>query len=63
MATSCGRVTLVGNKLITSTYLGDNKVRKDMKDLGGEEEVVKKLEENFGINKESCLYPEGSVFH
>lgn len=63
MATSGGRVTLVGNKLITSTYLGDNKVRKDMKDLGGEEELVKKLEENFGIIKESCLYPEGSVFH
>ena len=59
MAKPWGRITLAGNKLVTSTYLGDNKVRKETKELvGGEEEIVKELEEKFGIRKESCLYPE-----
>ena len=64
MAKPWGRITLAGNKLVTSTYLGDNKVRKETKELlGGEEEIVKELEEKFGIRKESCLYPEGSMYH
>ena len=64
MAKPWGRITLSGKKVITSTYLGDNKVRKEIKELlGGEEEIVKELEEKFGIRKESCLYPEGSMYH
>ena len=59
-----GRVTLVGSKVVTSTYLGDNKVRKETKELqGGEEEIVKELEDKFGIRREACLYPEGSMFY
>ena len=59
-----GRVTLAGRKVVTSTYLGDNKVRKETKELqGGEEEVVKELEDTFGIRREACFYPEGSMFY
>ncbi|XP_020625133.1 arylamine N-acetyltransferase, pineal gland isozyme NAT-3-like [Orbicella faveolata] len=59
-----GRVTLAGSKVVTSTYLGDNKVRKETKALqGGEEEIVKELEQKFGIRREACFYPEGSVFY
>ena len=64
MATPWGRITLSGSKVITSTYLGDNKVKKETKELlGGEEEIVKELEEKFGIRREACLYPEGSMFY
>ena len=64
MAMPWGRVTLVGSKVITSTYLGDNKVRKETKELqGGEEEIVKELEQKFGIRREACFYPEGSMFY
>ncbi|XP_078369605.1 arylamine N-acetyltransferase 2-like [Oculina patagonica] len=64
MATPWGRISLSGSKVITSTYLGDNKVRKVNKELlGGEEEIVKELEQNFGIRREACLYPEGSFFY
>ncbi|XP_078369756.1 arylamine N-acetyltransferase, pineal gland isozyme NAT-3-like [Oculina patagonica] len=64
MATPSGRITLTGSKVVTSTYLGDNKVRKESKQiLGGEEEIVKELEQKFGIRKEACFYPEGSLFH
>ncbi|XP_078371424.1 arylamine N-acetyltransferase, pineal gland isozyme NAT-3-like [Oculina patagonica] len=64
IATPSGRITLAGNKVVTSTYLGENKVRKVTKELlGGEEEIVKELEQNFGIRKEACLYPEGSLFY
>ena len=59
-----GRVTLAGSKVVTSTYLGDNKVRKEIKELqGGEEEIVKELEQKFGIRREAYLYPEGSMFY
>ena len=64
MAMPWGRVTLAGSKVVTSTYLGDNKVRKDTKELqGGEEEIVKELEQKFGIRREACFYPEGSMFY
>ncbi|KAJ7323124.1 arylamine N-acetyltransferase 1 [Desmophyllum pertusum] len=64
MAKPWGRVTLSGSKVITSTYLGDNKVKKETKELlGGEEEIVKELEEKFGIRREACLYPEGSMLY
>ena len=64
MAMPWGRVTLVGSKVITSTYLGDNKVRKETKELpDGEEEIVKELEQKFGIRREACFYPEGSMFY
>ena len=64
MAMPWGRVTLAGSKLVTSTYLGDNKVRKETKELqGGEEEIVKELEQKFGIRREACFYPEGSMFY
>lgn len=63
MAKPWGRITLSGNKLTKSTYLGDNKIRKETKELlGGEENVVNELEQQFGIRKESCLYPEGSMY-
>ena len=59
-----GRVTLAGSKVVTSTYLGDNKVRKETKELqGGEEEIVEELEQKFGIRREACFYPEGSMFY
>jgi len=64
MAMPWGRISLAGSKVVTSTYLGDNKVRKETKELqGGEEEIVKELEQNFGIRREACFYPEGSVFY
>jgi len=64
MAMPWGRVTLAGSKVVTSTYLGDSKVRKETKALqGGEEEIVKELEQEFGIRREACFYPEGSVFY
>ena len=65
MAMPRGRITLAGSKVVTSTYLGDNKVRKETKELqGGEEEIVKELEQKFGIRREACFYPEGdSVFY
>lgn len=64
MARPWGRVTLAGSKLVTSTYLGDNKVRKETKELqGGEEEIVKELEQKFGIRRETCFYPEESMFY
>ena len=50
-----GRVTLVGNQVITTTYLGNNKVKKDSKELSGEDEIVKQLEDKFGIQKKSVL--------
>ncbi|PFX19247.1 Arylamine N-acetyltransferase, pineal gland isozyme NAT-3 [Stylophora pistillata] len=63
MAKPWGRITFSGNKVTKSTYLGDNKIRKETKELlGGEEEIVKELEQQFGIKKESCLYPEGSMY-
>lgn len=59
-----GRVTLSGNKLVTSRYIGDNKVKKESLGIvGGEEEVVKELEQKMGIKREACLYPVGSLFH
>ncbi|KAL9973350.1 hypothetical protein ACROYT_G019793 [Oculina patagonica] len=58
-----GRITLSGNKLVTSTYLPDNRVKKTRKLLNGEKEVVKELEQKFGIRREACLYPEGSIFY
>ena len=64
MAMPWGRTTLSGSKVVTSTYLGDNKVRKETKELlDGEEEIVKELEHNFGIRREACFYPEGSMFY
>ena len=64
VAKSWGRVTLTGSKLVTTTYLGDNKVKKVSKELlGGEEEVVEELERTFGIQRETCFYPEGSMFY
>jgi len=30
---------------------------------GGEEEIVKELEQKFGIRRETCFYPEGSMFY
>ena len=59
-----GRVTLSGSKLVTTTYLGDNKIKKESTELlGGEEEVVEELERTFGIKRETCFYPEGSMFY
>ena len=59
-----GRVTLAGSKLVTTTYLGDNKIKKESKELlGGEEEVVEELEKTFGMKRETCFYPEGSMFY
>ena len=63
LAKPWGRITLSGSKLVTSTYLADNKVMKSRKRLCGEDGVVKELEEKFGIRREACLYPEGSVFY
>jgi len=64
MAMPCGRITLAGSKVVTKTFLGHNKVRKETKELqGGEEEIVKELEQKFGIRREACFYPEGSVFY
>ena len=58
-----GRVTLSGDKLVTSTFLGNNKVMRETKQLlGGEEEVVSELEQKFGIRKESCFYPRESIY-
>ena len=59
-----GRVTLSGNKLVTSRFIGDNKVKKESLEIvGGEEEVVKELEQKMGIRREACLYPVASLFH
>ena len=59
-----GRVTLSGSKIVTTTYLGDHKIKKESKEiLGGEEEVVEELEQKFGIKRETCFYPEGSMFY
>jgi len=59
-----GRVTLSGSKLATTTYLEDNKVKKETKELvGGEEEVVKELRQKFGIRRDTCFYPEESMFY
>ena len=59
-----GRVTLSGSKLVATTFLGDNKVKKETRELvGGEEEVVNELEQKFGIRRDACLYPEGSMFY
>ena len=44
-----GRVTLAHEKVVTTTYLGGNAVRKEEKKLNGEEEVLRTLEEQFGI--------------
>ncbi|XP_031566709.1 arylamine N-acetyltransferase, pineal gland isozyme NAT-3-like [Actinia tenebrosa] len=55
-----GRVAVLGNKLVTTTFLGENKVKKETREIeGGEEGVIKELEQNFGINRDACLYPEG----
>jgi len=59
LAKPWGRVTLSGSKLVTTKYLGDNKVKKETRELvGGEEEVVKELEEKFGIRRDTGFYPE-----
>jgi len=59
-----GRETLSGSKLVTSKYLGDNKVKKETRQLvGGEEEVVEELEQKFGIRRDACFYPVGSMFY
>lgn len=64
VAKPCGRVTLSGSKIVTTTYLGDHKIKKESKEiLGGEEEVVEELEQKFGIKRETCFYPEGSMFY
>ena len=64
MAKPWGRVTLSGSKLVTTTYLGDNKVKKETRELvGGEEEVVEELEQKFGIRRDACFYPEESMFY
>ena len=55
MAKPWGRV-----KIVITTFLGDNKVKKESRNVeGGEHEVVKELEEVFGIRKDSCFFPEG----
>ena len=55
-----GRVTLSGHKIVITSFLGDNKVKKESRNVeGGEHEVVKELEEVFGIRKDSCFFPEG----
>ena len=55
-----GRVTLSGHKIVITRFLGDSKVKKESRNVeGGEDEVVKELEEAFGIRKDSCFYPEG----
>ena len=55
-----GRVTLSGHNIVITTFLGDNKVKKDSRNIeGGEHKVVKELEEVFGIRKDCCFYPEG----
>ena len=60
MAKPWGRVTLSGHKIVITRFLGDNKVKKESRNVeGGEHEVVKELEEAFGIRKDSCFYPEG----
>ena len=60
MAKPWGRVTLSGHKIVITRFLGDNKVKKESRNVeGGEHEVVKELEEAFGISKDSCFYPEG----
>jgi len=59
-----GRVTLAGRKLVITTYLEDNKVKKETRELvGGEEEVVEELEQKFGIRRGACFYPEASMFY
>ena len=64
MAKPWGRETLSGSKLVTTTYLGGNKVKKETRELvGGEEEVVEELEQKFGIRRDTCFYPEGSMFY
>ena len=64
LAKPWGRVTIAGTKLVTTTFLGENKVKKESRELeGGEEEVVKELEQKFGIRRDACFYPEGSVFY
>ena len=60
MAKPWGRITLSGHKIVITTFLGDNKVKKESRNVeGGEHEVVKELEEAFGIRKDSCFFPEG----
>ena len=60
LAKPWGRVTLSGHKIVITTFLGDNKVKKESRNVeGGEHEVVKELEEVFGIRKDSCFFPEG----
>ena len=56
MAMPWGRITLSGSKIVTTTYLGDNKVKKETKELlGGEEEIAKELEQKFGMRREACF--------
>lgn len=52
VARSWGRITLSKEKLVTTTYLGNNTVRKDTTELDGEEEVLVVLEKQFGIKIE-----------
>lgn len=53
-----------GSRLVTTTYLGGNKVKKETRELvGGEEEVVEELEQKFGVRRDACFYPEGSMFY
>ena len=47
---------------MTSAYLADNRVKKTRKVLAAEEEIVQELEEKFGIKRDVCLYPGGSMF-
>ena len=64
LPTPWGRVTIAGNKILTTKYLGDNKIKKEAKELeGGEERVVEELEQKFGIRRDACFYPEGSMFY
>ena len=44
-----GRVTVAHDRFITSAYEGKDAVRKTTKKLGGENEVIKTLQEQFGI--------------
>lgn len=58
-----GRLIFLGNKLIILIYLGDNKVKKEIKEFSGEEEIVNEFVLKFGIRKEFCLYFEGFMYY
>lgn len=54
LAKPWGRISLTGNKLTTTIYLDSNKVKKHYRYLDGEDEIVKELEDTFGLK---CLPP------